>query len=63
MWTFPTVSCRHHEFRNVQDVPVEQRLFQFIQLEFLTLEGLHVPFEESTTPIKVVLHFSKIYQW
>jgi len=63
MRTFPTTSCRHYEFRNVQYVPVEQRQFQSIRIEFLTLEGLHVPFEDSVTPTKVVLHFRKNYQW
>jgi hypothetical protein len=63
MRTFPTTSCRHYEFRNVQYVPVEQRQFQSIRIEFLTLEGLHVPFEDSVTPTKEVLHFRKNYQW
>jgi hypothetical protein len=63
MRMFPTTSCRHYEFRNVQYSPVEQRQFQFIRIEFLTLEGLHVPFEDSVTPTKVVLHFRKNYQW
>jgi len=49
-------SCQH-EFRNVYYVPVEQRRFQDIGIEFLTTEGLHIPFEDSTTPTKVVLHF------
>jgi hypothetical protein len=62
MRTFPTTSYRHHEFRNVQYVPVEQRQFQSIRVEFLTLEGLHVPFEDSTTPTRVVLYFRN-YHW
>ena len=52
MRTFPTASFRHHEFRNVHYVPVEQRKFQSIRVEFLTLEGLHVPFKDSMTPTK-----------
>jgi hypothetical protein len=63
MRTFQTTSCRNYEFRNVQYVPVEQRQFQSIRIEFLTLEGLHVPFEDSVTPTKVVFHFRKNYQW
>ena len=63
MRTFPTASFRHHEFRNVHYVPVEQRKFQSIRVEFLTLEGLHVPFKDSMTPTKLVLHFRKNYQW
>jgi len=52
-----------HEFRNVQYVPVEQRRFQDIRIEFLTNEGLHIPFADSTMPTIVVLHFYKNYQW
>ena len=52
-----------HEFRNVQYVPVEQRRFQDIRIEFLTTEGLHIPFEDTTIPTRVVLHFRKYYQW
>jgi len=63
MRTFPTTSSRLHEFRNVHYVPVENRPFQSIRVEFLTLEGLHVPFEDSMTPTKMVLHFQKNYQW
>jgi len=63
MRTFPTTSYRHYEFRNVQYMPVVQRQFQSIRVEFLTLEGLRVPFEDSVTPTKVVLHFRKNYQW
>jgi hypothetical protein len=63
MRTFPTTSCQHEEFRNFQYVSVEQRQFQSIRIEFLTLEGLHVPFDDSVTSTKVVLHFLKYYQW
>jgi len=52
-----------HEFQNVQYVPLEQRRFKDIRMEFLTTEGLHIPFEDSTMPTKVVLHFRKNYQW
>jgi hypothetical protein len=62
MRTLPTISYRHHEFRNVHYVPVEQRQFQSMRVEFLTLNGLHDPFEDSTTPTKVVLYFRKNYQ-
>ena len=62
MRTFPTTSCRHYEFRNVQYLPVEQRQIQSNRIEFLTLEGLHVPFENSMTHTKVVLHYRKNYQ-
>jgi len=59
---YPNAMCQY-EFQNVQFVPVEQRRFQYIRIEFLTTEGLHVPFEDSTMPTKVVLHFCKNFQW
>ena len=61
MRTFPTASCRHHEFRNVHYGLLEQRQFQSIRVEFLTLEGLHVPFDDNTTTPNVVLYFNKNY--
>jgi len=51
------------EFQNVQYVPVENRRFQEIRIEFLKIEGLHIPFDDSTMPTKVVLHFRKNYQY
>jgi len=58
---YPNAMCQH-EFRNVQYVPVEQRRFQDIRIEFLTNEGLHIPFADSTTPTKLLLHFRKNYK-
>jgi len=55
-------SCRHHEFRNVHYVPVEQRLFQAVRIEFITFEGLHVPFDGCGTPTNLVLYCRKNYQ-
>jgi len=52
-------SCQQ-EFRKVYYVPVEQRRFQDIRIEFLTTEGLYIPFEDSTTHTKVVLQYGKI---
>jgi len=37
-------------------VPVELSRFQDVRIELLT-EGLHIPFDERTTPTEVVLHF------
>jgi len=48
--TFPTSSCRQHEF-----------LKRAIRFGFHTFEGLQFPFEDSATPINVVLHFRKNY--
>jgi len=55
MRTFPTASSRHHKLQNVHYVPVEQRQFQFILMEFRTHEGLHVAFEYSGTTTKVAI--------
>ena len=63
MRTFPNTSCRHYEFRNVQYAALEHRQFQSFRIEFLTLEELHVPFEDSVTPTKVVVLYRKYYQW
>jgi hypothetical protein len=63
MQIFPTTSCRHYEFRNVQYVPKDQWQFQSIRIEFLTLEGLHVPFEYTVMPTNVVLHFRMNDHW
>jgi len=52
-----------HEFRNLQYVPVEQRRFQDIRIEFMTTEGLHIPFAGINIPTRVVLHFRENYQW
>jgi len=60
IWTFPTASCRHHEFSNVHYVTVEQRQFQFMRVEFLTLEGLHVHLEDSTTTKMLCFIFASI---
>jgi hypothetical protein len=64
MWTFfVTDTACHREFQYVHYVPVEQRRFQDIRIEFLTSEGLHIPLDNSVTPTKVVHHFRKNYQW
>jgi len=59
---YPNAMCQH-EFRNVQYVPVEQCRCQDIRIEFLTADGLHIPFADCTMPTRVVLHFRKTYQW
>jgi len=50
------------EFQNVYYVPVEQRIFQDIRIEFLTTAGRLFPFEYGKTPTNVVLHFRKNYK-
>jgi hypothetical protein len=59
---FVTDISNHREFQNVYYVPVEQRRFQDIRIEFLTSDGLHIPLQDSITPTKRVLHFHKNYQ-
>jgi len=52
-YVFPSSSSSscQHDFQNVYSTSVEQRRFQNIRIEFLTPEGLHIPFEDSTTPM------------
>ena len=57
-FVFPFSSICQHKFRNVYYVPVGQRRFQDIRIEVL-----HIPFEDSTTPTNVMLHFRKNYKW
>ena len=58
----PSSHCEH-KFTEVYYVPVEQRNFQDIRIEFLTLYGNRVKFKDSATPSKVVLHFRKNNRW
>ena len=60
MRTYPNASCRHNGFRNVHYLPVQQRLFHSIRIEFFTFEGLHVRFVDSTTPTNVMFNFKSI---
>ena len=55
---FASSTKSQHENRKVHYVPVEQRGFQEMRIEFPTTEVLHIPLEDSTKP-KVVLLFSK----
>ena len=41
-----------HDFRNVQYVPVEQRIFQDIRIKFVTIEGLQSPSRTALFPRK-----------
>ena len=52
----PSSHCEY-KFTEVYYVPVEQRNFQDIRIEFLTLEGKRFKFKDSTTPSKVILHY------
>jgi len=60
-FVFPSSSSScQHEFLNVRYVPVEQRKFQGIRIEFLTIEGLHIPVENRTTHRKCSFIYGKI---
>jgi len=57
---YPTTPCQNI-FKEVFYVPIEQRRFQGIRIEFLTLQGKRVSFKDSENPTKVILHFRKNY--
>ena len=52
-----------HVFQNVYYVPVEKKRFHTITAELLTVEDRRVPFDESKTPSKLVLHFRRVPLW
>jgi hypothetical protein len=49
-----------HIFENIHYIPVEKRLFKDVRIELLTLDALRVEFDDSKTPLGVVLHFRRI---
>ena len=49
-----------YQFENIYYVPVEKRMFRDIRIEILNLSGERVPFSDSKTPLKVVLHFRRV---
>ena len=53
-----TISSSQHEYRNVYYVPVEQR-----KISGHSNRIPDIPFEDSTTPTKVVLSFSENSKW
>jgi len=57
---YPKTHCQNI-FKEVFYVPIEQRRFQDIRIEFLTLQGKRVPFKNSENPTKMILHFRKNY--
>ena len=59
---YPSTTCAN-VFDKIYYVPVEQRKFQEIRVEFLKTSGKRVPFKDSKVPTKVVLHFRKDYTW
>ena len=49
-----------YQFENMYYVPAEKRMFRDIRIEILNLTGEKVAFEDSKTPLKVVLHFRRV---
>ena len=55
-----------HHFQYIFYFPVEKREFQDIHIEIKKLDGESAEFEESTVPVKIVLHFrrmQKLYKY
>jgi len=59
---YPSTTCENL-FDKIYYVPVEQRKFQEIRIEFLITNSKPDPFKDSKVPTKVVLHFRKDYTW
>jgi len=59
---FTSTNCAN-VFHKIYYVPVEQRKFQEIRIEFLITSGKRVPFKDNKVPTKVVLHFRKNYHF
>ena len=49
-----------YQFKNVYYIPLEKRMFRDIRIEILNLAGERVLFNDSQTPLKVVLHFRRV---
>jgi len=49
-----------YQFKNVYYVPLEKRMFRDKRIEIVNLAGERVPFTDSQTPLKVVLHFRRV---
>jgi len=57
---FPSTHC-DNIFDKIYFVPVEQRKFQQIRIEFLKTDCKRVPFKDSKIPTKVILYLRKNY--
>ena len=53
----PTDYDSEYIFTNVYFVPLEKKTFRDIHIEILNQAGDLIPFSDSQTPLKVVLHF------
>jgi len=59
-YIFPSIDCQHH-FQNVYYVPLEKSTIRNIRIEILTQDGKRVGFQDSATPVKIVLHFRPVF--
>jgi hypothetical protein len=59
---FSSTNCEN-VFDNIYYVPVEQRKFHEVRIEFVLTNGKRVPFKYSKVLTNVVLHFCKNYHW
>ena len=55
----PTDYDSEYLFQNVYNVPLEKKTFRDIRIEILNQAGELIPFSDSQTPLKVVLHFRR----
>ena len=55
----PTDYDSEYLFQNVYYVPLEKKTFRDIRIEILNQAGDLIPFSDSQTPLKVVLHFRR----
>jgi len=56
----PTDYDSEYLFTNVYYVPLEKKAFRDIRIEILNQSGDLIPFSDSQTPLKVVLHFRRV---
>jgi len=56
----PTDYDSEYLFQNVYYVPAEKRTFRDIRIAILNQSGELIPFIDSQTPLKVVLHFRRV---
>jgi len=58
--TWPDYYYAEYIYYNVYYVPLEKRMFRDIRNQILNLTGEKVAFEDSKTPLNVVLHFRRV---
>ena len=56
----PTDYDSEYLFQNVYYVPLEKKTFRDIRIEILNQSGELIPFNDSSIPLKAVLHFRRV---